>query len=135
MCDCGIACSRHLAQILLAFKVHRFVMYHSALCLLLPAHAMADEMIPKPAALHLFCLHEGYNLVHRLPLCRSKNEAQSRYEHHRGLLRDLDNRGVDESEIQRLNKYVPTSARMHACLLLFCITHDISLFFTILIWA
>ncbi|CAL8465211.1 g4746 [Coccomyxa elongata] len=37
-------------------------------------------------------------------LQKSKADAQSRYEHHHGLLRDLDNQGVDESEIERLNK-------------------------------
>ncbi|BDA50283.1 hypothetical protein COCOBI_15-4120 [Coccomyxa sp. Obi] len=38
-------------------------------------------------------------------LQKSKADAQSRYEHHHGLLKDLDNRGTNEDEIERLNRH------------------------------
>jgi chromosome segregation ATPase len=44
-------------------------------------------------------------------LQKSKTDAQSRYEHHHGLLRDLDNRGTNEEEIQRLNRELEGHAK------------------------
>lgn len=45
-------------------------------------------------------------------MCRTKGDAMKQHEHHQMLLRDADNKGDKQAEIERLNRYASSHPQL-----------------------